>query len=401
MSRPPGKFEFVALMAMMSATVAIAIDGMLPALPEIGRSLTPDHPGRVTLVITFFMIGMGLGTLFTGPLSDAFGRKRVLLSGSALFIAASVVCYRAETLDLMLAARFVQGLGAAGPRVVALAVIRDLHSGREMARIVSFVMIVFTLVPAMAPTLGHLAVEAGNWRAIYLVFAGFALVGGLWLLLRLPEPLPPEKRRRMTLPTLVSGLREIFSFKVVRYTVVVQSLVFGSLIAMLSNIQQIYDIGYGQADRFHLWFGGIAVLAATSGVLNSALVRRLGMRLLVSVTLAAQIVISGAMVLLFLSPLPDALSFGLFVFWQFTLFFQAGMCIGNLNALAMEPLGHVAGLGASAISATFTVIAGMLALPVGLAFDGTAVPLAAAVLIASALSLGIMLRLRGVALDAR
>jgi DHA1 family bicyclomycin/chloramphenicol resistance-like MFS transporter len=130
-------------------------------------------------------------------------------------------------------------------------------------------------------------------------------------------------------------------------------------------------------------------------------VRRLGMRLLVSVTLAAQIVISGAMVLLFLSPLPDALSFGLFVFWQFTLFFQAGMCIGNLNALAMEPLGHVAGLGASAISATFTVIAGMLALPVGLAFDGTAVPLAAAVLIASALSLGIMLRLRGVALGAR
>lgn len=401
MPRQPGKLEFIALMAMMSATVALSIDGMLPALPEIGRTLSPDDINRVQLVITVFMIGMGVGTLFTGPLSDAFGRKRVLLSGSALFILASLVCYRAGTLDLMLAARFVQGLGAAGPRVVALAIIRDLYAGREMARIVSFVMIIFTIVPAIAPTLGHLAVVAGDWRAIFLIFAGFAFTGGLWLLLRLPEPLPPEKRRGLTPRALWHGLREVFSCKVVRYTVAVQALVFGTMIGMLSTIQQIYDIGYSAGDSFHLWFGFIAVVAASSGFVNSALVRRLGMRYLVSVTLAAQIVISGAMILLFTMDLPRDLSFGLFVFWQFTMFFQAGMCIGNLNALAMEPLGHMAGLGASAISATFTVIAGVIAMPIGLSFDGTPVPLAIAVFASSILALWIMLVLRNIPLDAR
>lgn len=401
MSRQPGKLEFIALMAMMSATVALSIDGMLPALPEIGRTLSPDDLNRSQLIITFFMIGMGVGTLFTGPLSDAFGRKRVLLSGSAVFIVASLVCYRAGTLDLMLAARFVQGLGAAGPRVVALAIIRDLYAGREMARIVSFVMIIFTIVPALAPTLGHVAVVTGDWRAIFLIFAGFALVGGLWLLVRLPEPLAPENRRRITPTALLRGVREVFSFKVVRYTVAVQALVFATLIGLLSTIQQIYDIGYGAGDSFHLWFGLIAVLASSAGFLNSALVQRLGMRFLVSVTLAAQIVISGIMAVLFSMDMPIEVSFGLFVFWQFTLFFQAGMCLGNLNALAMEPLGHIAGLGASAISATFTVIAGLIAVPIGLSFNGTPVPLAIAVFVSSVLALWIMLILRNVPLDAR
>ena len=396
-----GRLEFIAMMAMMSATVALSIDGMLPALPEIGRTLSPDDINRAQLVITSFMIGMGVGTFFTGPLSDAFGRKRVLLSGSALFILASLVCYRADTLDLMLAARFVQGLGAAGPRVVALAIIRDLHAGREMARIVSFVMIIFTLVPAIAPTLGYLAVVSGDWRLIYIFFAAFALAGGLWLLLRLPEPLPVEKRRTLALTALIAGVREIFSFKVVRYTIAVQSLVFATLIGLLSSIQQIYDISYGRGDSFHLWFGLIAILGASAGFLNSALVRRLGMRYLVSATLAAQIAVSGMMIFAFSLDLPANLSFGLFVFWQFTLFFQAGMCLGNLNALAMEPLGHIAGLGASVISATFTVVAAILAVPIGLSFNGTAIPLATAVFVASILALWIMVKLKDVPLDAR
>jgi DHA1 family bicyclomycin/chloramphenicol resistance-like MFS transporter len=397
----PGRFEFVALMAMMSATVALSIDGMLPALPEIGTTLSPEDINRAQLVITSFMLGMGVGTFFTGPLSDAFGRKRVLLSGSAVFILASIVCYQAGTLDTMLAARFVQGLGAAGPRVVALAIIRDLYAGREMARIISFVMIVFTLVPAIAPTVGYLAVVSGDWRLIYLFFAVFALAGGLWLYLRLPEPLAPENRRKLGRREMIEGVREIFSYKVVRYTIAVQSLVFATLIGLLSTIQQIYDISYGRGESFHLWFGLVAVLGASAGFLNSALVRRLGMRYLVSATLAAQIAISGAMIVAFSLDLPPQLSFGLFVFWQFTLFFQAGMCLGNLNALAMEPLGHIAGLGASVISATFTVVAALIAVPIGLSFNGTAVPLAVAVCVGSILALIIMTRLKDVPLDAR
>ncbi|WP_372833859.1 MFS transporter, partial [Puniceibacterium confluentis] len=148
------RVEFIALIAMLFATIAFSIDSMLPALPEIGAALSPGNLNRVQLVITSFVLGMGIGTFFTGPLSDTFGRKPVVLCGAILYIVASLVAARAQSLEVLLAARVVQGLGAAGPRVVALAIIRDLYQGRGMARIMSFVMIVFTLVPAIAPSMG-------------------------------------------------------------------------------------------------------------------------------------------------------------------------------------------------------------------------------------------------------
>ena len=185
-AKPLPLVEFSALMAMMFATIAFSIDAMLPGLPAIAAELTPDSPNNVQMIVTSFVIGMGLATFFVGPLSDALGRRVVLLTGSALYIAAAIAAWRAETLEFLLAARVVQGIGAAGPRVVAMAIVRDLYAGRQMARILSFVMMTFTIVPAVSPLIGAWIIQFAGWRAIFLAFVIFALVSGTWLALRQP-----------------------------------------------------------------------------------------------------------------------------------------------------------------------------------------------------------------------
>ena len=179
--KPLSKGEFVALMAALSATVAMSIDAMLPALPEIAASLAPEAPNRAQLVVTSFVFGMGLGTLFAGPLSDAFGRKAMILAGSSLYIGAAIACFFANSLDLLLVARVVQGFGAAFPRIVSLALMRDLFRGREMAKVMSFVMMVFALVPAVAPLMGQAVISVSGWQTIFLVYIGFAAITMTWL----------------------------------------------------------------------------------------------------------------------------------------------------------------------------------------------------------------------------
>ena len=178
--------ELVALLAMLAATIAFSIDAMLPVLPDIAGALTPDDPNRAQLVIAAFVLGMGVGTLLAGPLSDAYGRHAVAVGGALVYTGAALYCVVAPSIEALLAARLAQGLGAAGPRVVALAITRDLFSGRQMARIVSFVMTVFALVPVIAPTMGAAIAWAFGWRAIFLSFAVFSVVSVAWLLLRQP-----------------------------------------------------------------------------------------------------------------------------------------------------------------------------------------------------------------------
>ncbi|MGB1209267.1 MAG: MFS transporter, partial [Paracoccaceae bacterium] len=208
-SQSISRMEFIVLAAMMFAGIALSTDAMLPAYPEMAADLTPDAVNSVQLVLSIFVLGMGVGTLFTGPLSDSFGRKPVILAGAALYILASAICVYAQSLEVLLVARFVQGLGAAGPRVVTLAVIRDLYSGPQMARLVSFVMIVFTLVPALAPTIGAMIVALSDWRGIFILFVVYAVIYTLWMTLRLPETLPPEARRPFRAKPIMAALHEV------------------------------------------------------------------------------------------------------------------------------------------------------------------------------------------------
>lgn len=386
--------EFIALMAMLFATIAFSIDAMLPALPEIGTELSPDNLNRAQLILTAFVLGMGVGTFVTGPLSDSLGRKPVILGGAALYILGAALAWSAQSLELVLAARMVQGLGAAGPRIVGMAVIRDLYEGREMARLMSIVMVIFSLVPAIAPAVGAAIIAFSGWRGVFLAFVVFAGIGALWVGIRLDETLPRARRRPFRLTPILAALREILSHPVVRITIAVQTLCFAMLFATISSVQPIYDITFGRADSFPFWFGAICIVSASASVVNAMLVVRLGMRFLVTAMLVAQVVISGVMLALSYVALPDGLAFAAFLFWQTALFFQAGLTLGNLNAMGMEPLGHIAGMAASVIGGLATVLSMLLAAPIGLAFDGTTKPMAAGIFALAALALGLMLWLR-------
>ena len=187
-----GRSEFVALLAMMLASVAFSIDAMLPALLQIGLELSPDRPESAPLILSAFLLGMGIGTFFTGPLSDAFGRKRVLYVFSSLFVVGAAIAYVSETFEMVLAARVLQGLGAAGPRIISNAIARDRFQGRQMAQVMSIVMMIFVLVPAIAPLLGAFIIDWSGWRGIFLACMGFGLFHAVWMALRLPETLPPS-----------------------------------------------------------------------------------------------------------------------------------------------------------------------------------------------------------------
>ncbi|MDE4174996.1 MFS transporter [Phaeobacter sp. PT47_59] len=392
-ANPMSKGEFIALIAMMFATIAFSIDAMLPALPEIGETLSPDNVNRAQLIITSFVLGMGIGTFFTGPLSDAFGRKPVIFAGVLLYILSAFAAWAAQSLELALLARLTMGLGAAGPRVVAMAVVRDMYSGREMARVVSIAMMIFTLVPAIAPMLGTGIILLSDWRGIFLAFAGFAVIIALWVGARLPETLAQSDRRPMRIALMLAALQEMTAHPTVRLSIMAQCLCLGMLFTMITLVQPAYDVVFDRAESFPFWFFAIALVSGTGSLLNAVLVVRLGMRRMVTMALAVQILLSAAMLVLEMLPLGDSVAFGLFVAWQTSVFFMAGVTLGNLNAMAMEPMGHIAGMAASVMGAISTVAAAAIAAPVGLLFDGSLVPLTAGIFAMATLGFLVMLHM--------
>lgn len=379
-----GRPEFVAMMAMLVATVAYTIDAMLPALPAIGTELSPDAPNQAQLVIGSFVLGLGVGTFFVGALSDAYGRKRVIICGAGVYCAGAVLALLAPTLETLLAARVLQGLGAAAARVVAMAIIRDLFKGREMARLMSFIMLVFTLVPAIAPMAGAGIIALYEWRGIFISFLVFSGISVFWMATRLAEPLPRDRRVAFRPQKLLRAAAEVFRYPMVRLSMAVQTLCFAMLFSSISSIQQIMDVTYNRAEEFPFWFAAIAAVAAVGSLVNAALVMRLGMRRLIQMALMIEAGLTLAVLTTFLAGYG---SFPVYFVWQVTVFFQIGLTLGNLNALALEPLGHIAGMAASITAGLATVGSILLAVPVGLAFNGTPLPLLIGVAIFASLAL--------------
>jgi DHA1 family bicyclomycin/chloramphenicol resistance-like MFS transporter len=390
MPQSMSRAEFIALIAMMFATIAFSIDAMLPALPDIGTELSPEAPNRAQLILTAFVVGMGIGTFFTGPLSDAFGRKPVIFAGAALYIAAAVVAWLSTSLEVVLAARVVQGLGAAAPRIVTVAIMRDLFSGRIMARMMSIAMMVFTIFPAVAPLIGAGIIALIGWRGIFLAFIAFGVIISVWMGLRLHETLPLQSRRPLQARLLWSAVVEMVTHPSVSLSILVQTLSMAVLFTMLVMVQPVYEQIYDRADSFPYWFGGVALVAASASLLNAIVVVRLGMRRMVTWTLGVQAVLAG---ILLVASLGGPVPFAAFVLWQVSVFFMAGTTLGNLNAMAMEPMGHIAGMAASVIGAISTIGAALIATPIGQIFDGSLLPLAGGICALCAAGYGVMLHM--------
>ncbi len=372
----PATAEFIVLVALLSAMVAMSIDAMLPALGEMASELGAKDSNDRQLIITMFFGGLTIGTLVYGPISDSTGRKPAIFAGLVLYAAGSLLCLFATTFTMMLIGRVLQGFGAAGPRVVSIAMVRDGSSGAAMAKVMSFVMAVFMLVPILAPAVGQLVLLVASWRMIFAGFLGMALIAAIWLALRQPETLPVERRSRFAANQLLKAAGEFLRNPMsMGYTLAVGAI-FGSFICYLGTSQQIFAEQYDQAELFALWFGILAVAIAIAMVLNGKLVMRYGMRDLSKWSLRASVILSViflAVTLAFHGQPP----FWTLALFLFSNFFCSGLLFGNYNALAMEPMGHIAGMAAAISGSLSSLVALGTGTWIGLQYDGTVIPLAA------------------------
>jgi len=362
-------------MALAIGMVTLSIDAMLPAFGDMVRDLRVAEPNRIQLVILLIFVGLAIGQLFYGSLSDAIGRKPAIYVGIGLFVIGCVLSMTAMNFYLMLAGRLLQGIGAASPRIVAVALIRDRYRGSEMARVMSFIMTVFVLVPIFAPALGQLILVVAGWRFIFGALIALALLTLSWLGIRQPETLPRGRRMPFTMGKVAAAFREVLSQRVTVIAMVVAGCILGSFLGYISLSQQIFQVQYELGRKFPLFFALLAFAVGLSLLLNGNLVMRFGMHRLTSLALSALMLLSWLFLLLVWlhgghPPL------WLFVTNCLVLFFPFGVLFGNLNAIAMEPLGHVAGTAASVVGSSSTLIAVILGYWIGHAYDGSLFSLA-------------------------
>ncbi|HER35193.1 MAG TPA: MFS transporter, partial [Halothiobacillaceae bacterium] len=366
--------EFVVIISLMMSLTALSTDAMLPALPQIGGDLGVQNANDRQLVVSVLFLGMAVGQLFFGPLSDSTGRKPAVYAGYVLYIAGAVLSVLAATFPMLLAGRLLQGLGISAPRAIVLALVRDRYSGRPMARVMSFATTILILVPMIAPSLGQAVLLFSSWRGIFGVFVLMALGTVSWFALRMPETLAAEHRAPFSVRRIVDATREIAGNRIALGYTVSAGLVSGAFLGYLNSAQQIFQEQYALGTLFPVVFGAISISIGLASLVNARLVMRFGMRFLVRISLFAMVGLStlalgGALLLGRQVPLP------LFVAYLLATFFCVGILFGNQNSLAMEPLGHLAGIGAAVVGSLSTLISMPLGTAIGQGYDGTVLPL--------------------------
>lgn len=381
---PIGFTEFVVLIAALMVTHSLGIDMMLPALPLIGKALDMGGANEPQLIVSVYMIGFGAGQLVYGPLADRFGRRPVLLPALIAFFIAGFVASIATSSALMLAARFVQGaMGAAG-RVLAVSIVRDRYEGRTMARVMSLAAMVFMIGPILAPTLGQLVMLFGPWRLIFRVFSLFALLVAGWIWLRLPETLAPENQRRIEVASILGALGMILRNRISMGYTLANTMMFGAVLGFVSSSQQIFSDALGVPEKFALGFGLSSSAMAMSALTNSRIVERLGSRR-VSHTAIIGMMIVTALHMAWQTSQGD--SFASFMTFQCLTMFCLGLTGSNFNAMAMEPMGTIAGTASSVQGTISTIGAALISIEVGQHFDGTTLPVTLGFFVCAMLSL--------------
>jgi DHA1 family bicyclomycin/chloramphenicol resistance-like MFS transporter len=377
--------EFVTMVALLMALNAMAVDIILPALQQMGANLGVADENARQLPLTAYIVLFGISQIVYGPLSDHFGRRPILLFGLAVYSLACIGAAFAESFTMLLFMRGIQGIGAGATRVIAVSVVRDTYGGRKMASVMSLAMMVFMAIPIIAPTLGQGILIVAGWRSILLAIALFGVVMSVWCFVRLPETLAEANRRALKIGPVMEAFRIVLTTRVAFAYAISTALLFGCLFGFLNSAQQVYQEVYGLGALFPIAFSSGALFIALASFTNSRIVERLGMRLLSHGALAGFAAISA---LLSVIAILDGgqVPFWLFYFLNLIAFGCFGFIGTNFNALAMDPLGHVAGTASSVLGFLQTFVGGVLGAGIGLAYDGTVLPLSLGFLILSLLS---------------
>jgi DHA1 family bicyclomycin/chloramphenicol resistance-like MFS transporter len=371
-----GKTEFIAMMAALMALNALAIDIMLPGLQQIGASLGVENENHRQYVVSAYLFGFGIAQLFYGPISDRFGRRKPLLIGLAIYILSAIAVVFVPSFAGLLILRFIQGIGSAATRVIAISVVRDVFGGRAMAEVMSLIMMVFMVVPVIAPGTGQVVMFFGNWHLIFVFIAVVAIVVTAWVSRRLPETLDPADIRPFTASSVIGGFLIVLTNRVALCYTIASTFIFGALFGFINSAQQVYVGIYGLGVWFSLAFAAVALFMSISAFLNSRWVGRLGMRRLSHTALLGFVAVTLVwLAVQLLSPTP--MPFLLFLAFFALAMFQFGLIASNFNSLAMEPLGHVAGTASSVLGFMGTVGGALIGAMIGQAYDGTATPMVA------------------------
>lgn len=381
-------FEFVSLMAGSIALTALAIDLMLPALPQIGADLHVASANDRQWIITALMAGIGVGSLIYGPLSDRYGRKPVLCASIALFILANLVSMTATSFPVMIASRIAGGLFISANRVVTIGIVRDQYHGDAMARVMSLIFIVFTIVPILAPGLGQIILLFAPWQATFGLLVVLSVVVLIWVLLRLPETLSEENRIGISPRDLAAMFRTVASHRCAMGHTLAAGLMMGALTGFIVSIQQIMFDVFDAQRIFPLVFASFGLWMGAASFFNSRLVGRFGARQMSQGALIVQIALSGLHAILVWTGRETLVSFILL----------QGMCMGcmpftmsNLGSIAMEPFARGAGLASSVQSFLNSMIASAIGAYIGARFNGTTIPLALGFMIAAIGALGVVI----------
>ncbi|KQV31350.1 multidrug effflux MFS transporter [Rhizobium sp. Root1204] len=367
-----GFFEFVITIALMTASVAMAIDIMLPALPNIGQSLSVQNANDTQWVIGVFMFGFGCSQIVFGSLSDAFGRRRVLLCGLAFYAVCMFAAALSGSFEMLLVMRFIQGIGAAAVRITTMAIVRDCFGGREMARVMSYVMIVFMIIPIVAPSVGQAIIIYANWHWIFILLGIAGAVLFFWALLRMRESLPAAERLPLSVATVISGFGTVLTNRVTCGYMIGMTLFTAVICAYIMSVQQMFGEVYGLGDWLPLAFAATAGGIAVANFANGYFVRRFGMRRISHTSMILFTLLSVLGLLVALAGTPSFL-FSYVLFSILLMFFA--VIATNFTAISLEPMGHLAGTATAITGFVSTTGGALLGGLVGQMFNGTVQPL--------------------------
>lgn len=390
-TKQKSELEFIALMAFLMANAALSIDAVLPGLNSMAATLNIQADNQLQYIVTMILVGLGAGQLVFGTLSDSFGRKPMVYAGAITFILASLVCVSTDRLEIMLIGRIFQGIGLSAPRSISISIIRDSYSGDNMARVMSFITAIFIIVPMIAPMIGQLILTAFTWQYIFLFQIVFIILILIWFHLRQEETLTKENKKKFSATLFFNGAKTFFNIRQTVIYTIISGLIGGSFFVYLSASKQVFQDQYELTTSFVYVFGALAFSMGVSSFLNSFLVVKFGMKKLAIYSLLLFSSSSLIYSILFYNGMNPSLP-TIMIFFAIQ-FMSLGFIFGNVRSLAMQPIGHIAGIGAAINGFVSTLMSVPIAMFIGSFMTNTAYPMFIGFFVCSLLSLFLILYL--------